>query len=90
MLFILNVQETEESTSADSDVSSAVLGALSKLEIADETFLSPETRSTTSTQSDVACVAGAWKLWAKERTGAREGDTLEVFVASGDLSRPQS
>ena len=22
-----------------------------------------------------ACVAGAWKLWAKERTGAREGDT---------------
>ncbi|CAH3186465.1 unnamed protein product [Porites lobata] len=44
--------ETEESTSADSDVSSAVLGALSKLEIVDETFLSPETRSTTSTQSD--------------------------------------
>ena len=24
----------------------------------------------------IACVAGAWKLWAKERTGAREGDTL--------------
>ena len=22
----------------------------------------------------LACVAGAWKLWAKERTGAREGD----------------
>ena len=23
-------------------------------------------------------VAGAWKLWAKERTGAREGDTPRV------------
>ena len=26
----------------------------------------------------LACVAGAWKLWAKERTGAREGDTPRV------------
>ena len=23
----------------------------------------------------VACIAGAWKWWAKERTGVREGDT---------------
>ena len=23
----------------------------------------------------VACVAGAWKYWAQEKTGAREGDT---------------
>ena len=23
----------------------------------------------------LACVAGAWEWWAKERTGAREGDT---------------
>ena len=28
--------------------------------------------------SSQACVAGAWKLWAKERTGAREGDTRGV------------
>ena len=26
----------------------------------------------------LACVAGAWKLWAKERTGPREGDTRGV------------
>ena len=26
----------------------------------------------------LACVAGAWKKWAKERTGAREGDTRGV------------
>ena len=26
----------------------------------------------------IACVAGAWKLWAKERTGAREGDSRGV------------
>ena len=25
--------------------------------------------------NSLACVAGAWKLWAKERTGAPEGDT---------------
>ena len=24
---------------------------------------------------ELACEAGAWRLWAKERTGAREGDT---------------
>ena len=23
----------------------------------------------------VACVVGAWKKWAQEKTGAREGDT---------------
>ena len=27
----------------------------------------------------LACVAGAWKKWAKERTGAREGDTRVSF-----------
>ena len=27
----------------------------------------------------IACVAGAWKKWAKERTGAREGDTRGVM-----------
>ena len=32
-----------------------------------------------------ACVAGAWKKWAKERTGAREGDTRGV---SPLLARP--
>ena len=26
----------------------------------------------------LACVAGAWKYWAKEKTGAREGDTRGV------------
>ena len=29
-------------------------------------------------RADIACVAGAWKQWAKERTGAREGDTRGV------------
>ena len=29
---------------------------------------------------DVACVAGAWKKRAKERTGAREGDTQGVSL----------
>ena len=24
----------------------------------------------------IACVAGAWKKWSSERTGAREGDTI--------------
>ena len=24
---------------------------------------------------ELACEAGAWRLWAQERTGAREGDT---------------
>ena len=24
---------------------------------------------------NLACVAGAWKSWAQEKTGAREGDT---------------
>ena len=28
--------------------------------------------------NSLACVAGAWKLWAKERTGAPEGDTRGV------------
>ena len=27
----------------------------------------------------LACVAGAWKQWAKERTGTREGDTRVSF-----------
>ena len=27
---------------------------------------------------DLACVAGAWKWWAQEKTGAREGDTPRV------------
>ena len=27
----------------------------------------------------LACVAGAWQYWAKERTGAREGDTRVSF-----------
>ena len=26
----------------------------------------------------LACVAGAWKKWVKERTGARKGDTRRV------------
>ena len=26
----------------------------------------------------LACVVGAWKWWAEERTGAREGDTRGV------------
>ena len=26
----------------------------------------------------MACVAGAWKKWAKERMGARKGDTQGV------------
>ena len=29
----------------------------------------------------LGCVAGAWKKWAKERTGAREGDTRGVRVS---------
>ena len=29
---------------------------------------------TTLSKCHLACVAGAWKKWAKERTGAREGD----------------
>ena len=29
----------------------------------------------------LACVAGAWKEWAKERTGAREGDTRGVSTS---------
>ena len=31
-------------------------------------------------RNSVACVTGAWKLWAKERTGAREGDTRPFFL----------
>ena len=27
----------------------------------------------------LACVAGAWMYWAKERTGARDGDTRGVM-----------
>ena len=27
---------------------------------------------------ELACVAGAWKWWAKGRTGVREGDTRGV------------
>ena len=27
----------------------------------------------------LACVAGAWKQWAKERTGAREGDFILFY-----------
>ena len=30
------------------------------------------------TPPQIACVAGAWKQWAKERTGMREGDTQGV------------
>ena len=35
---------------------------------------------------NIACVAGAWKLWAKERTGAREGDTPRLACLL--LARP--
>ena len=28
----------------------------------------------------LTCVAGAWKWWLKERTGAREGDTFPFFL----------
>ena len=32
-------------------------------------------------RSVVAYVAGAWKQWAQEKTGAREGDTLTPRVS---------
>ena len=31
----------------------------------------------------LACVAGAWKWWVKERTGAREGDTRLLLLVDG-------
>ena len=34
----------------------------------------------------VACVAGAWKQWAKEKKGAREGDTRGVREAPSPLA----
>ena len=44
------------------------------LGIVDKTFLTLFCTAA-SLDSPIACVAGAWKQWAQERTGAREGYT---------------
>ena len=38
------------------------------------------------TLDSVACVAGAWKKWAQEKTGAREGDTLACLPRARPFS----
>ena len=39
-----------------------------------------------SENMSLACVAVAWKWWAKERTGAREGDTRGVLPLHSRVS----
>ena len=39
-------------------------------------------------RSVVAYVAGAWKQWAQEKTGAREGDTRVSLARARSLFRP--
>ena len=50
--------------------------SLNKIRIYIETSTKIEYRKYTIVLSEhIACVAGAWKQWASERTGARDGDT---------------
>ena len=35
----------------------------------------------------IACVAGAWKQWAQEKPGAREGDTRVSLARARSLSK---
>ena len=37
---------------------------------------------------NIACVAGAWKQWAQEKTGAREGDTRVSLARARSLFHP--
>ena len=36
----------------------------------------------------IACVAGAWKQWAQEKPGAREGDTRVSLARARSLFHP--
>ena len=37
---------------------------------------------------NIACVAGAWKQWAQEKTGAQEGDTRVSLALHRSLFHP--